>query len=189
MNRQSRTYSLRFRAGSAAAAGKQEARSLAHRNAEEAQRDSSLPRTNWSSCRVRNGRCAARIKCASYTNALTTAASDVSCGFTLSRPHARASNVLLADADIPYTALRHGNVNGMFLTTDLALVIGANDVTNPAARTDASSPIFGKCPFLTWTSRPVMVINASWAPVFAELKTRSIISTNASCSSAPPHPS
>src|SRR5262249_57678372 len=52
-------------------------------------------------------------------------------------------NVLLAEADIPYDRLiEMDEINGDFPQTDVALVIGANDVTNPAARTDHSSPIF-----------------------------------------------
>jgi H+-translocating NAD(P) transhydrogenase subunit beta len=53
-------------------------------------------------------------------------------------------NVLLAEADVPYDKLKEmDDINGEFARTDVALVIGANDVTNPAARTVADSPIFG----------------------------------------------
>ena len=53
-------------------------------------------------------------------------------------------NVLLAEADVPYDQLKEmDDINGEFARTDVALVIGANDVTNPAARTVADSPIYG----------------------------------------------
>jgi len=53
-------------------------------------------------------------------------------------------NVLLAEANVPYPQLYDmDDINPQFEETDVALVIGANDVVNPAARSDASSPIYG----------------------------------------------
>jgi NAD(P) transhydrogenase subunit beta len=53
-------------------------------------------------------------------------------------------NVLLAEAEIPYTDLvEMDEINGDMPQADVALIIGANDVVNPAARTDKSSPIYG----------------------------------------------
>src|SRR6202451_1567398 len=53
-------------------------------------------------------------------------------------------NVLLAEANVPYEALYDmDDINGEFERTDVTLVIGPNDVTNPAARSDKASPIYG----------------------------------------------
>jgi len=77
-------------------------------------------------------------------------------------------NVLLAEADIPYDRLiEMDEINGDFPQTDVALVIGANDVTNPAARTDASSPIFGMPILDVDKAHTVMVIKRSMSPGFA----------------------
>ena len=77
-------------------------------------------------------------------------------------------NVLLAEADIHYDKLLDmDEINGDFPQTDVALVIGANDVTNPAARTDASSPIFGMPILDVDKARTVMVIKRSMAAGFA----------------------
>jgi len=77
-------------------------------------------------------------------------------------------NVLLAEADIPYDKLLSmDEINGDFAQTDVALVIGANDVTNPAARTEASSPIYGMPILDVDKARTVMVIKRSMAAGFA----------------------
>jgi H+-translocating NAD(P) transhydrogenase subunit beta len=77
-------------------------------------------------------------------------------------------NVLLAEADIPYDRLiEMDEINGDFPQTDVALIIGANDVTNPAARTDQSSPIFGMPILDVDRAHTVMVIKRSMNPGFA----------------------
>jgi NAD(P) transhydrogenase subunit beta len=77
-------------------------------------------------------------------------------------------NVLLAEADIPYDRLvEMDEINGDFPQTDVALVIGANDVTNPKARTDKTSPIYGMPILDVDKARTVMVIKRSMNPGFA----------------------
>jgi NAD(P) transhydrogenase subunit beta len=77
-------------------------------------------------------------------------------------------NVLLAEANIPYDKLYDmEQINDDFKTTDVALVIGANDVTNPAARTDKSSPIYGMPILNVDQARNIVVIKRSMRSGFA----------------------
>jgi NAD(P) transhydrogenase subunit beta len=77
-------------------------------------------------------------------------------------------NVLLAESNIPYDHLvEMDEINSEFLQSDVALIIGANDVVNPAARNDPSSPIAGMPILNADHSRTVMVIKRSMSPGFA----------------------
>jgi NAD(P) transhydrogenase subunit beta len=77
-------------------------------------------------------------------------------------------NVLLAEADVPYDKLKEmDDINGEFARTDVALVIGANDVTNPAARTVPDSPIYGMPILDVDKSSSVIVLKRSMNSGFA----------------------
>jgi len=80
-------------------------------------------------------------------------------------------NVLLAEADIPYDRLKEmDEINDEFKNADVALVIGANDVVNPAARTDKSSPIYGMPILNVDQARKVIVLKRSMNPGFAGIE-------------------
>jgi NAD(P) transhydrogenase subunit beta len=80
-------------------------------------------------------------------------------------------NVLLAEADVPYDRLKEmDEINDRFREADVALVIGANDVVNPAARTDRSSPIFGMPILNADEAKQVIVLKRSMNPGFAGIE-------------------
>jgi len=77
-------------------------------------------------------------------------------------------NVLLAEADVPYSSLYDmDDINPEFAHTDVALIIGANDVTNPAARNDKSSPIYGMPVLDVDKAQNVVVLKRSMRSGFA----------------------
>jgi NAD(P) transhydrogenase subunit beta len=77
-------------------------------------------------------------------------------------------NVLLAEADVPYDLLREmDDINPEFTRTDVTLVIGANDVTNPAAKNEPGSPIYGMPILEVDRSQSVIVLKRSMASGFA----------------------
>src|ERR1700754_4040492 len=77
-------------------------------------------------------------------------------------------NVLLAEADVPYDRLKEmDDINPEFARTDVALVIGANDVTNPAARNESSSPIYGMPILDVDKAQSVIVLKRSMSSGFA----------------------
>jgi NAD(P) transhydrogenase subunit beta len=77
-------------------------------------------------------------------------------------------NVLLAEANVPYEQLKEmDEVNGQFGNTDVALVVGANDVVNPAARSSPGSPIYGMPILNADESRNVVFLKRSMRPGFA----------------------
>jgi NAD(P) transhydrogenase subunit beta len=80
-------------------------------------------------------------------------------------------NVLLAEADVPYDQLKEmDDANPEFQRTDVSLVIGANDVTNPAAKNTPSSPIYGMPILEVSHSHSVIVIKRSMNPGFAGIE-------------------
>jgi NAD(P) transhydrogenase subunit beta len=80
-------------------------------------------------------------------------------------------NVLLAEANVPYEALKEmDNVNPEFKTADVVLVVGANDVVNPAAKTTPSAPIYGMPILEVADAQQVIFLKRSMRPGFAGIE-------------------
>jgi NAD(P) transhydrogenase subunit beta len=80
-------------------------------------------------------------------------------------------NVLLAEANVPYDHLYDmDDINDEFTEADVAVVVGANDVVNPAARTDKASPIYGMPILNADRARTVLVLKRSMSPGFAGIE-------------------
>ena len=87
-------------------------------------------------------------------------------------------NVLLAEASVPYeSVLELDMINRDFAQTDVAFVIGANDVTNPAAKTDSSSPIFGMPVLDVEMQKRYFLSNAPWLRATPALRTSCFLKT------------
>ena len=80
-------------------------------------------------------------------------------------------NVLLAEANVPYESLRElEEVNPEFANTDIALVVGANDVVNPAAKSSPGSPIYGMPILEVVQAQQVVFLKRSMRPGFAGIE-------------------
>ncbi len=80
-------------------------------------------------------------------------------------------NVLLAEANVPYELLKEmDEINPEFASTDVVLVVGANDVVNPAARTDKTAPIYGMPILNVDAAQQVVFLKRSMRPGFAGIE-------------------
>ena len=90
-------------------------------------------------------------------------------------------NVLLAEANVPYDKLYDmDQINGEFSRADVALVIGANDVVNPAARSDPGSPIYGMPILNVDQAKSVIVLKRGMSPGFAGIENELFFAPNTS---------
>ena len=80
-------------------------------------------------------------------------------------------NVLLAEADVPYPKLLDlEDANSALPNTDIVVIVGANDVVNPAALDDPGSPIYGMPVLNVWEAKHVIVMKRSMSPGYAGIQ-------------------
>jgi NAD(P) transhydrogenase subunit beta len=80
-------------------------------------------------------------------------------------------NVLLAEADVPYPKLLDlEEANAALKSTDVVVIVGANDVVNPSAEDDPSSPIYGMPVLKVWDAKSVIVLKRSMRPGYAGIQ-------------------
>ena len=80
-------------------------------------------------------------------------------------------NVLLAEADVPYPKLLDlEDANNVLPNTDVAVIIGANDVVNPSALDDPSSPVYGMPVLNVWNAKSVIVLKRSMRPGYSGIQ-------------------
>ena len=88
-------------------------------------------------------------------------------------------NVLLAEANVPYDQIYDlDEINGQFSRTDAVLVVGANDVVNPAAKRNPASPIYGMPVLNVEEARAVIVLKRSMNPGFAGIENELFVQPN-----------
>ena len=80
-------------------------------------------------------------------------------------------NVLLAEADVPYAKLKDlDEANAMLPSTDVVVIVGANDVVNPSALDDPGSPVYGMPVLNVWEAKNVIVLKRSMSPGYAGIQ-------------------